>query len=472
MDTFNEWISNISGFVWGFPMILLLLGTHIFLTIRLRFPQRHIFKAIKISLTKDKHAEGDVSQFAALATALAATIGTGNIVGVGTAIALGGPGAVFWCWMTGVLGIATKYGEGLLAVKYRISSEGRMLGGPMYAIENGLANNSCGFMRRFWKLMAVAFSFFTILATFGIGSTVQANAISTMSYEAVGISPVVVGGILTILAAAVIMGGVKSIARCCQALVPLMALIYLLGCFTILIINSDYVLPALKLILVSAFNPSAAGAGFVGSSIMITARYGIARGLFSNESGMGSAPIIAASAQTKNPVRQALVSSSGTFWDTVIICAITGLTIVSSILAYPDIHASDGGELTQMAFSKIPYIGKPLLAFGSLTFAFSTILGWGIYGERGMEYIARKAIGYRKRMRGEVPTAAYLENRLRSVTNFYRTIFLIMVYLGAVISLELVWNLADIFNALMAIPNLLCLLFLSGVIVKETRKYL
>lgn len=472
MDTFNEWISNISGFVWGFPMILLLLGTHIFLTIRLRFPQRHIFKAIKISLTKDKHAEGDVSQFAALATALAATIGTGNIVGVGTAIALGGPGAVFWCWMTGVLGIATKYGEGLLAVKYRISSEGRMLGGPMYAIENGLANNNCGFMRRFWKLMAVAFSFFTILATFGIGSTVQANAISTMSYEAVGISPVVVGGILTILAAAVIMGGVKSIARCCQALVPLMALIYLLGCFTILIINSDYVLPALKLILVSAFNPSAAGAGFVGSSIMITARYGIARGLFSNESGMGSAPIIAASAQTKNPVRQALVSSSGTFWDTVIICAITGLTIVSSILAYPDIHASDGGELTQMAFSKIPYIGKPLLAFGSLTFAFSTILGWGIYGERGMEYIARKAIGYRKRMRGEVPTAAYLENRLRSVTNFYRTIFLIMVYLGAVISLELVWNLADIFNALMAIPNLLCLLFLSGVIVKETRKYL
>lgn len=472
METFNAITSEISGLVWGVPMILLLLGTHIFLTIRLRFPQRHIFKAIKLSFSKEKGAAGEVSQFGALTTALAATIGTGNIVGVGTAIALGGPGAVFWCWLTGVLGMATKYGEGLLAVKYRINSEGRMLGGPMYAIEYGLAQKSKGAVRWFWKVMAILFAFFTAIATFGIGSTVQANAIATLSHKAIGVSPIVMGGIVTILAAAVIMGGVKSIARCCQTLVPLMAGFYILGCFVILVFNSSYLLPALKLIVTSAFDPSAAGAGFVGSSIMITARYGIARGLFSNESGMGSAPIIAASAQTKNPVRQALVSSSGTFWDTVVICAITGLTIVSSILAYPDIQASDGGELTQMAFGKIPYIGKPLLAFGSLTFAFSTILGWGIYGERGIEYLASKIIARQSRRKGYSPTPACIENKLRGVNNTYRIIYLITVYLGAVISLDLVWNLADIFNALMAIPNLLCLLFLSGVIVKETRKYL
>lgn len=472
METLNSIVGEISSWVWGLPTIMLLLGTHIFLTIRLRFPQRHILKAIKLSFSKDKDAEGEVSQFGALATALAATIGTGNIVGVGTAIALGGPGAVFWCWITGVLGMSTKYAEGLLAVKYRVNSEGRMLGGPMYAIENGLANTHRGMVRWFWKLMAVAFAFFTAIATFGIGSTVQANAISTMSQQTMGVSPVVIGGIITILAAAVIMGGVKSIARCCQTLVPLMAAIYILGCITILIMNSHYLWPAVKLIVHSAFNPAAAGAGFLGTTIMMTARYGIARGLFSNESGMGSAPIIAASAQTKNPVRQALVSSSGTFWDTVVICAITGITIVSSILAYPDINVSDGGELTKMAFSKIPYVGTPLLVFGSLTFAFSTILGWCIYGERGMEYIASKLIRRFKRARGQEPTAAYMEQRLRAVNNTYRVLFLITVYLGAVISLDLVWNMADIFNALMAIPNLLCLLFLSGVIVKETRKYL
>ena len=469
MESLNEILTRISGVIWGYPMIILLLGTHIFLTIRLRFPQRHIIKAIRISLKKDKNATGEVSQFGALTTALAATIGTGNIVGVGTAIALGGPGAVFWCWLTGVLGIATKYGEGLLAVKYRIKSEGRMLGGPMYAIEYGLANKSKGIARHFWKVMAVAFAFFTAIATFGIGSTVQANAISTMSYEMCGISPVVVGGIVTIMAAAVIMGGIKSIARCCQTLVPLMAGLYITGCIAILIINSQYIWSALLLIVESAFNPSAAGGGFVGSSIMLTARYGIARGLFSNESGLGSAPIVAASAQTKNPVRQALVSSTGTFWDTVIICALTGITIVSSILAYPDISISDGGILTQLAFSKIPYVGKPILVIGSLTFAFSTILGWGLYGERGIEYLADK---FMRHINGKPLTPEQYSARLRAVTNIYRIVFLITVYLGSVVSLNLVWNLSDIFNALMAVPNLLCLLFRSGVIVKETHKFL
>ena len=450
MNALNDFLGAISGFLWGWPMIIMLLGTHLFLTIRLRFPQRHIFKAIKLSVRKDKDAQGDVSQFGALVTALAATIGTGNIVGVGTAIALGGPGAVFWCWLTGVFGIATKYGEGLLAIKYRVTDEdGRMQGGPMYALERGLG----------MKWLGVLFALFTAVASFGIGSTVQANAISTMTHNVFGIDPVVIGGIITILAAMVIVGGVKNIAKVCTALVPLMAILYVIGCIVILIMNSAFVVPAVKLIVSSAFNPSAVGGGLAGGGIMMAARYGIARGLFSNESGLGSAPIVAAAAQTRNPVRQALVSSTGTFWDTVVICAITGIVIVSSILAFSDISFENGGVLTTMAFSKIPYIGSPLLAFGSLTFAFSTILGWSYYGERAVEYMAAK-------------TKITKKVGMKAFINTYRTFFLITVYLGAVVSLDLVWNLADIFNALMAIPNLIALLFLSGVIVKETRKYL
>lgn len=430
-------------------MMILLLGTHLFLTIRLRFPQRHIFRAIRLSFAKDTEAEGEVSQFGALVTALAATIGTGNIVGVGTAIALGGPGAVLWCWLTGVFGIATKYGEGLLAIEYRVKGHnGRMQGGPMYALERGLGMRG----------LAILFALFTGLASFGIGSTVQANAISTMGRNVFGLDPVVVGGIITILASAVIVGGVKSIAKVCETLVPLMALLYIVGCLAILCINAEYVVPAIRLIVHSAFDPAAAGGGFVGSSIMVAARFGIARGLFSNESGLGSAPIVAAAAKTRTPVRQALVSSTGTFWDTVVICAITGIVIVSSILAYPDISFENGGVLTTMAFSKIPYIGSPLLAFGSLTFAFSTILGWSYYGERAIEYLAGKSrLGKRW--------------GVRPMINTYRVLFLITVYMGAVVSLDLVWNLADIFNALMAIPNLVALVLLNGVIVRETRRY-
>lgn len=450
MKELNELLGAISGFLWGWPMIILLLGTHLFLTVRLRFPQRHIFKAIRLSVQKDEGADGDVSQFGALVTALAATIGTGNIVGVGTAIALGGPGAVFWCWLTGILGIATKYGEGLLAIKYRVAAEdGKMQGGPMYALERGLG----------MKWLGVLFAIFTAVASFGIGSTVQANAISTMGQNVFGTEPVVIGGIITILASMVIVGGVKNIAKVCTALVPFMAILYVIGCIVILCMNSEFVWPAIRLIVVSAFKPEAAGGGFVGAGIMMAARYGIARGLFSNESGLGSAPIVAAAAKTKNPVRQALVSSTGTFWDTVVICAITGIVIVSSILAFPDISFENGGELTTKAFSKIPYIGAPLLAFGSLTFAFSTILGWSYYGERAVEYMAGKT-RLKKRF------------GIKPIINIYRVIFLITVYLGAVVSLDLVWNLADIFNALMAIPNLISLIFLSGVIVKETRQYL
>ena len=440
MDAINDFFTAFSSLLWGWPMIILLLGTHIFLTIRLRFPQRKIFKAIKLSVKKDKDATGDVSQFGALATALAATIGTGNIIGVATAIALGGPGAVLWCWFTGVFGISTKYAEGLLAVKYRVKTQqGKMLGGPMYALEKGLG----------WKWLAVLFALFAALASFGIGSTVQANAISSLIEDQYNISPYATGIVLTALGAAVILGGVKTISKVCGLLVPFMALLYVLGCIYILIVNHTYLLPAIKVILESAFTTKAVGGGFAGSTLMLAARYGIARGLFSNESGLGSAPIVAAAAQTRNPVRQALVSSTGTFWDTVVICALTGLVITSSIIAYPDIDYHDGAALTKQAFSKIPYIGAPLLTFGLATFAFSTILGWSYYGERCVEYLKGK----------------------RWMLS-YRLLYIISIFIGSVISLNLVWNIADCMNALMAIPNLVSLLCLSGIIVHETRKYL
>ena len=409
----NDILNFLSDLLWGYPMIILLIGTHIYLTIRLKFPQRKIFTAIKLSVTKDKDGDGDVSQFGALATALAATIGTGNIIGVGTAIALGGPGAVMWCWLTGVFGIATKYSEGLLAVKYRQKSEqGHMLGGPMYVLQEGLHSRWAGML----------FAIFTAIAAF-----------------------------------------------VCSALVPFMAIVYVIGCIIILCMQSAYVWPAIKLIVTSAFTEHAVGGGVLGSSIMIAARYGIARGLFSNESGLGSAPIVAASAQTKNPVRQALVSASGTFWDTVVICAITGIVIVSCILSYADVsmidnaflrdifdmtlkeklQKLDGGALTRLAFGQIPYVGAPLLLFGLFTFAFSTILGWSLYAQRAVEYIG----GYK-------------------LSKVYVWLFLVAVFLGSAISLNTVWTMADIFNALMAIPNLCALILLSKVLVKDTDYYL
>lgn len=460
MATIDSILSAISDFIWGYPMIVLLVGTHILLTIRLKFPQRKILTAIKLSLAKDKDGDGDVSQFGALATALAATIGTGNIIGVGTAIALGGPGAVLWCWLTGVLGIATKYGEGLLAVKYRrTSKKGYKIGGPMYALEYGLHARWAG----------VLFALFTALAAFGIGSTVQANAISTLARDVMGIDMWISGVVVTLLVGLVLIGGIKSISRVCTALVPFMAALYVIGCLVLLCLNYQYVIPAIELICLSAFDPHALGGGVAGGGIMVAAHYGIARGLFSNESGLGSAPLVAAAAKTKNPVRQALVSASGTFWDTVVICAITGIVIVSSILCYADVsslHTSslghlfnhiletklsgiDGGSLTKLAFSKIPAIGEPLLMFGLFTFAFSTILGWSLYAQRAVEYLF-----------GPKGVKAYT------------WVFLLAVLLGSSISLNTVWTMADIFNALMAIPNLMALILLSNVIVKETDKYL
>lgn len=446
MEQLLEIIEGINATIWGWPMMILLLGTHIYLTFRLKIPQRKIFTAIKISVKKDKNSSGDVSQFAALATSLAATIGTGNIIGVATAVSLGGPGAVLWCWLTGLFGIATKYAEGLLAIKYREKTEdGRMLGGPMYALEKGLG---C-------KWLGILFCIFTAVATFGIGNTVQANAISeNLALVCEGIimperTKTIVGFILATIVGFVIIGGVKSIAKWCTTLVPLMAALYLLGCFYILFINHEHLEDAISLIINEAFSLKAVGGGTAGTVLMAAARFGIARGLFSNESGMGSAPIVAAAAQTRNPVRQALVSSTGTFWDTVVICAITGLVIVSSIVASPEIGQSDGGLLTRKAFGLIPYVGTPILTFGIITFAFSTILGWSYYGEKAIEYLIGK--------QGII---------------FYRIIYILLVFAGSTMSLALVWGLSDIMNALMAIPNLISLLLLSKVIAKDTQYYL
>ena len=442
METFERVVGQITDFLWGWPMIVMLLGVHIFLTIRLRFPQLQIFKAIRLSFKKDHGASGDVSQFGALATSLAATVGTGNIVGVATAVALGGPGAVLWCWLTGVFGIATKYSEGLLSIKYRVrTADGTMLGGPMYAIERGMK----------MKWLAVLFAIFTAVAALGIGNTVQANAISTLLSEPGlfgesfgGISTVASGLVMALLVALVIIFGVKGIAKVCTAFVPFMAIFYVAGCLIIIFMNWSYMGETVSVIFKSAFSAQAAGGGFIGSTVMMAARYGIARGLFSNESGMGSAPIVAAAAKTRNPVRQALVSSTATFWDTVVICALTGLVLVSSIIAHPDISSSDGAKLTQLAFGKIPYV-----TVGLVTFAFSTILGWSYYAEKAIEYLAGKRF-----------------------IKLYRVLWVLLVFVGAVADLSLVWDIADGTNALMAIPNLISLVCLSGVIVAQTRKYL
>lgn len=444
MEKFSQLVTWVDGKVWGWGMILLLLGTHLFMTVRTGFIQRKtITKGIKLSVSKEPDADGEVSQFGALATALASTIGTGNIIGVGTAVALGGPGAVLWCWLTGVFGIATKYSESLIAVKYRVKTEdGRMQGGAMYALERGLH----------MRWLGLIFAVFAGFASFGIGCATQVNAIATVCNENLHINKAVVGIIIGVLTAVVIFGGIKSIARVCERLVPFMALFYVLGCIVILGINYDYIIPAITTICRLAFQPGAAAGGLVGSGIMLAMRYGVARGLFSNESGMGSAPIAAAAAQTRNPVRQALVSSTGTFWDTVVVCLMTGLVLVSTIMKNPAINANeitDGGVLTSLAFDQIPVIGPLILVVGIISFAFSTILGWAYYGERCVEYFAGK--------KGLIP---------------YRVLYIAVAVIAPVVALDVVWDIADILNALMAIPNLIAILLLSPVIVKETKKYL
>jgi AGCS family alanine or glycine:cation symporter len=438
----EELTGEISSFIWGYPMLFMLLGAHIFITVRTGFIQRKVFKGIKLSFKKDSAERGDISQFGALVTSLAPTIGTGNIVGVGTAIALGGPGAVFWMWVTGIFGIATKYAESFVGVKYRVQTEeGSMLGGPMYALERGLKQ----------KWLGVLFAVFAVIASFGIGSMVQANAVATVVQENIGIPMWVVGLVMMALTALVIFGGIKAIARVCEKVVPVMAVVFMLGNIVILCINWEFVIPAIQLIFTAAFTPQAAGGGFVGSTIMMAARFGVARGLFSNESGLGSAPMAAAAARTINPARQALVSMTGTFWDTVIICFVTGGVIVSTILANPTDAAfvsGDGGLLTSAAFAKIPYIGIPILVFGLTTFGYTTILGWSYYGDRCIDYL--------------------FGSKARTP---YRIIYCATILIGTLGTILLVWNVADIFNALMALPNLICVLGLSGLIARETKHF-
>ncbi len=456
LDAITNVVNSVDDFLWGWFMIILLLGTHLFITIRTKFVQRKTLKAIKLSVTKDPDSAGDISPFQALATALASTIGTGNIIGVGTAVALGGAGAVLWCWLTGVFGIATKYAESLIAVKYRVKTkDGRMLGGAMFALERGISVKWLG------KLLAVLFAVFALFASFGIGSGVQVNAISdimTKTFDLgsvvlfgneVSVVAIIVGVLVAIITAVVIFGGIKSISRVCEFLVPIMAVFYVLGCIVILAMNYDVIWSAITMIVSEAFSLKAVTGGFLGTSIMLAARYGIARGLFSNESGMGSAPIVASAAQSRNAVRQAMISSTGTFWDTVVVCLMTGLVLVSSIIKNPNMSFSDGGGLTYMAFQQIPYIGTPILVVGIVAFAYSTILGWSYYGERCVEYLFGR--------KGMIP---------------YKLIFIFVLLVAPIIALDMVWTLSDIFNALMAIPNLIAVLLLSGLVVKETNYYL
>ena len=447
VEKFIHWLND--NIVWGPVMLVLLVGTGIWLTLILRGLQfGMLFYALKQAFRphpkKDDGSdhEGDVSHFGALMTALSATIGTGNIAGVATAVVTGGPGAVFWMWITAIFGMATKYGEGVLAVKYRVTnSKGEMSGGPMYYIENGLGKK--------WKWLAFLFAFFGVMASFGIGSTVQANSVAQAVHSSFGVDTWITGVVLTLITAFVVLGGIQSISRVSSVVVPFMAVLYIVGGLVVVAVNFDLLLPALKVIMHDAFTGQAVAGGVVGTVI----RYGVARGVFSNEAGMGSAPIAAAAAKTDHPVRQALVSMTGTFLDTIIVCSITGIVLVMGILqsnggafAVPTLK---GAALTTATFdAMLSGYGGWVVTIGLIFFAYSTTLGWCYYGEKCATYVFGDK---------SVP--------------MYRVIYVATVMLGTVLSLDMVWAAADTFNGLMAVPNLIALLLLSKVIVQETRDF-
>ncbi|SHK34631.1 alanine or glycine:cation symporter, AGCS family [Desulforamulus aeronauticus DSM 10349] len=435
---FSALVSKVNDFVWGPYMLVFLVGTGVFLTLRLGFlPIRTLPYALKLAFSpnkQDKSSEGDISHFHALMTALAATIGTGNIAGVATAVFTGGPGAVFWMWITAIFGMATKYGEAILAVKYRVVDEkGEMSGGPMYYIERGLK----------LKWLAWAFAFFGAFASFGIGNMTQTNSVALAMEGTFGISPIITGIILAILTGAVILGGIKSIGRVTGLVVPFMAIFYVLGGLAIILMNLDKLGPALELILTDAFSGQAVAGGALGTVI----RYGVARGVFSNEAGLGSAPIAAAAAKTDHPGRQALVSMTGTFLDTIVVCSITGIVLAMAGLYTGEVS---GAALTIASFEAfLPGAGKYIVSIGLIFFAYSTVLGWSYYGEKCFQYIfSRKAVVY------------------------YRSAFVIVAFCGCIMKLDLVWNISDTLNGAMAIPNLIGLLCLSGVIVAETKDFM
>jgi AGCS family alanine or glycine:cation symporter len=437
-----EHVIKIRDFIWGAPLIVLLVGTGIFLTIRLRGLQfRGLWHSLYLALVKrkeDDDSEGDITHFQALMTALAATVGTGNIAGVGTAIAAGGPGALFWMWVTGLFGMATKYSEAVLAVKYREEdSLGTMSGGPMYYISKGLG----------WKWLGALFAVFAAIAAFGIGNMVQSNSVADAVMTSFHIKPWITGLILSVATALVIIGGIKSIGKVTALLVPVMIVFYLIAAIVVVILNYTAIPETFALVFRHAFTPTAASGGFLGALVREAVREGVARGIFSNESGLGSAPIAAAAAKTKNPVTQALVSMTQTFIDTIVVCSFTGFVIISTGLWK---SGYTGAELTTRAFNHgLPGdLGGIIVAIGLILFAYSTMLGWSYYGEKSLEYLfGTKLI---------IP---------------YRILFCIIVFFGAGAKLELVWKISDVFNGLMALPNLIGLLALSGVIVAETNRY-
>ena len=424
----------------GTPLLLLLVGTGIYLTIRLGLLQlARLPKAFQLIFTKDK-GHGDVSSFAALCTALAATVGTGNIIGVATAIKVGGPGALFWMWMAAFFGMATKYAEGLLAIKYRTKdANGAVAGGPMHYILLGMGEK--------WRPLAIFFALAGVLvALLGIGTFTQVNSITESIQNTAQVNPAITALILSIFVGIAVFGGLKSISKVSTAVVPFMAIVYILGTLTVILFNIEKVPATLALIFTSAFSPVAAVGGFAGASIRMAIQNGVARGVFSNESGLGSAPIAAAAAKTNEPVEQGLISMTGTFIDTLIICTLTGLTILVTGVWSGDLN---GVALTQSAFSTVfSYFGPAILTIFLVLFAFTTILGWNYYGERCFEFL----FGVR-------------------FIWLYRVVFVVMVLLGGFIELDMVWIIADIVNALMALPNLIALLVLSPVVIAETKKY-
>ena len=433
-------LKELDALVWGPPLLILLVGTGIYLTLRLGLLQiLRLPKAFRLIFTKDK-GHGDVSSFAALCTALAATVGTGNIIGVATAIKVGGPGALFWMWVAAFFGMATKYAEGLLAIKYRTKDDhGAVTGGPMHYILLGMGEK--------WRPLAIFFAVAGVLvALLGIGTFTQVNSITESVQNTASIDPTITALVLSIFVGIAVFGGLKSISKVSTTVVPFMAIVYILGTFTVIFFNIDKVPATLSLVLTSAFSPIAAVGGFAGASVRMAIQNGVARGVFSNESGLGSAPIAAAAAKTNEPVEQGLISMTGTFIDTLIICTLTGLTILVTGVWNGNL---DGVALTQSAFSTVfSFFGPALLTIFLVLFAFTTILGWNYYGERCFEFL----FGVR-------------------FIWLYRVVFVLMVLLGGFIELDMVWVIADIVNALMALPNLIALLALSPVVIAETKKY-
>ncbi len=442
IDAIDSFLNEASGFLWGYVLLFALLGTHLYLTCILRFPQLYLFKAMGYYFSRGKVKEGQISQFSSLMISLAANVGTGNIVGVAVAVSTGGPGAVFWCMMTGVLGMATRYAESLLAIRYRVSDKnGELVGGPMYALERGLR---C-------KWLAVLFAVFTAVAAFGIGNITQANAVSqVLNQSALHLPGWGTGLLLSGLVAAVLIGGLKGISRVCSACVPTMAIVYVVGCAILLITNAEYVWPAICMICKSAFSEQAAAGGFIGSTLMIAMQNGVRRGLFSNEAGMGSSPIVSAPSRTDNAVQQALVASTGPFWDTVVICTLTGITLTTIIMAVPEVTSESGELLTYHSFATVGIIGSAMLTISLAAFVISTVLGWSYFGEKSLQYLGGARL--------ILP---------------YRILWVIAAFVGCVIpKSSIVWNFADLANGLMAIPNLICMIGLSGVLISQTRYYL